>query len=170
MSETYVFDPKVRVFVISRGASLGYASLPGLGDIPYAGIVDLTEHDYTATIIHNLGISGLGILVSFNWPSAAWIVAQSADDFTIGFTVPVAPGGKMVWEVSDIMPVDQVTTDALTHVISHYRGVDDVGLFFTPNWPTIVWDSTSDRTTDTATVYFSQPAPANATLTWRAVD
>jgi hypothetical protein len=170
VGDVYVFDPSQRTFTISQGASLGYGSIPPLGAIPRYGVVNLTEGDVSATVTHNLGITGLGILVSLNWASAYWVDSKSANTFTIYFTVPAIANGKMVWEVSDIMPVDLVTQAADSHTITHLRGDAAIPLFFTPSWPTVVWDSTTDRGLDTAKVYFSAPAPANATLTWRAID
>jgi hypothetical protein len=166
--DSYVFDANSRTFVISKGASLGYASIPGLSEtLPYFNTVSVTAGDFCTSVTHNIGIDSLGILASVNWPTIAWINAQTAISFQICFTAPAPASAKLSWEVSDIMPIDAVTVAAVSHPITHNRGDATVELFFMPNWPTMVWDSTADRTADAALVFFSQPAPAGAQLTWR---
>jgi len=167
--DNYVFDPQTRTFVISKGASLGYASEPGLAsDLPRFGQAAPAPGDYLLTITHNLNIVGLGVLASLNWPSGIFVWFTSANSFTLVFTAS-APGNALVyWEVSSDMPTDLVAVDAVSHVISHYRGAN-AGLLVMPNWATMIWDSTPERTDDEATVYFSQPAPADAKLYWRAI-
>lgn len=167
--DTYVFDPKDRTFVISQGASLGYATDPGLSTtLARSGVLSPNPGDYTLSVTHNLGIAGLGVMVSVNWPAATWIGSTDANSFSVFFSAPAPANVKIYWEVSDTMPIDQVNPGDFMHTIYHGRGNNDLPLFFTPNWPSVVWDSTPDRTNDTALVYFSQPAPVNAFLMWRA--
>lgn len=167
--DTYVFDPKVRTFVISKGSPLGYASDPGLSSaLARSGVVIPVAGNINVTVTHNLGIAGLGVMVSLNWPSSAWVLSTTPDSFTLLFSVPAIANAKVYWEVADNMPIDQIPEGAFSHTIQHGRNNADLPLFFTANWPTVIWDSTPDRGNDTALVYFSQPAFANAFLMWRA--
>jgi hypothetical protein len=65
------------------------------------------------------------------------------------------------------MPVDNVTENAVSHLVTHNKNNSAIPIFATPTWSTTAWDSTSDRAANTATIYFSTPAPSGAKLFWR---
>lgn len=70
-----------------------------------------------------------------------------------------------------LMPILDVTVGANFVVIPHNKSSATIPIFVTPNWNTTIFDSTADRTPDTAKIYFGASAQGAAPqVTWRVAE
>lgn len=167
-----LFNARNRVFEFSSESSSGYwiQSYP-LPEIVVAGSVSdvqsVAENATSATIQHNMGDATTGILILPSWNTTVWYTSLGANAATVYFATPASADAVIYWEAFASMPTVSVTQDEISVVITHSQNDIAVPLFVTPNWNTTVWDSTADRTADTATVFFSSPAPASAELVYK---
>lgn len=69
------------------------------------------------------------------------------------------------------MAVESVAVGANFVVVTHGKNNAAIPIFATANWNTTIYDSTSERTADTAKLYFGTSAEGAAPqVTWRIVE
>ena len=69
------------------------------------------------------------------------------------------------------MPTLDVAVDADFVVISHNKNSLTIPIFLTPNWNTTIFDSTDERTLDTAKFYFGSSAQGSLPqVKWRVAE
>lgn len=69
------------------------------------------------------------------------------------------------------MPVDSVDVGASFKVVQHNKNNLSIPIFVMTNWPTGYWDEVSERTLDTAKIYFTSSASGlEPKITWRIVE
>lgn len=170
-----VFEAKDRVFIFGARAASGYSSAVPQPVIllPAFGVQEIDEGATELTINHYLNQEGLGLILFPNWNTTVYwteLLPDSASASFGGFGSQAPAGAKVFWEAS-FMPIQDITIGANSATITHNMNDVDIPLFVTPNWNTTVFDSTVDRTVNTAKVYFGSEAQGTAPqIVWRVVD
>lgn len=167
MATVKVFEVRNRVFVFSGTSQSGYSVSPQTsqaleisGISSLSGLELLTPGDVSVTIDHNLNDATTGILVMSNWNTSRWWAGQLANQITINLATPAVAGAIIYWKAVVGMASLAVVAGATSALITHNSNDASIGIFATPSWNTAVWDSTADRTVNTATLKFSTPVPA----------
>lgn len=164
-----VFEATQRVFIFGSRAASGYSSIPVrlLRFLPATGTQSVVEGTISVVINHQLNQSGLGFLFTSNWATTCWVSSQTNDSVTVYFGSQAPSNASVIWEAS-IMPIQTIADGDLSAVINHNMNDSAIPIFVTANWNTTIFDSTVDRTTNTATVYFgSQASGSGNQIMWR---
>ena len=167
-----IFEAKKRVFVFSARAASGYASRQARSFrlLPAFGVQAVSEGAFAAVVNHQLNQEGLGLIVTPTWNTTVFWTSSLPDSTTFGFGSPALPGSQIFWEAS-IMPIQNVPVNDQFVVIAHNKNNIAIPIFLTATWNTTVFDSTPDRTANTARFYFGSSAQGtNPQVAWRVAE
>jgi len=167
-----VFEAKQRVFIFSARSASGYGSsvIRALQLLPAFGVQRVVEGESVVTIPHRLNQAGLGIIVMPNWLTTAYWTSLPADSAVLGFGSQAPANANVFWEAS-IMPIKNITVGDQFAVVTHNENDIAVPIFATANWNTSIFDSTPDRTLNSATLYFGSSASGTTPqIAWRTPD
>ena len=171
------FPARERVFIFSGRSATGYvvqtvAFTAEVAIVPPPatyGIADITAGAVQVSIVHGFNDSTYGFIVLPTWgTTTVWQMSTDANQVDFLFSTPAPSGGQIYWEGLVNMPSATVTAGSTSYAITHSANDATKPIFVTPSWNTTVWDYVPSRTADTATVYFSTPAPVgDGTIRWK---
>lgn len=154
---------------LGTAAPRGGALTVRLVKAPFGGSTSVSSGSTGATISHGLGDSESPVLVTPSWNTAIYYTSRAASAITVRFGNSPGATGTLYYatvkHLDDYAETDiSVSSGSVSQDITHALGVPFCDVLALPSWHTNIWVEDRLREDNKATLRFSVPPPAPATL------